>query len=89
LSNAMPFKIRDPLTVATSKDGVVWDTCAVVMSCTLLPGDVCEPRFPGRGKNPGPSYPQGIVVPALKAMFVVATNNKENVWIAKVPLDSV
>jgi len=89
LSNAMPYKIRDPLTIATSKDGFAWDTCKVAMSCTALPGDKCGPTYPGNSKNPGPSYPQGVVVPSMNAIFVVATNNKENVWVGKLPLDEL
>jgi hypothetical protein len=44
-------------------------------------------KFPGKYKNPGPSYPQGVV--AFDSLFVVATNNKENVWIGKLPLASL
>ena len=41
----------------------------------------------------GPSYPQGmsVVAPAPEehvGFYVVATNNKEDVWVAKVPYDS-
>jgi hypothetical protein len=89
LSNAMPFTIRDPLTIATSKDGLDWSTCAVAMTCTDLKGDQCGPRYSGKAKNPGPSYPQGVVVPSLGALFVVATNNKENVWVGRLPLQSL
>ena len=87
LSNAMPYVIRDPLTIATSTDGIDWNTCAVVMTCTNLSGDSCGPQFPGKYKNPGPSYPQGVV--AFDSLFVVATNNKENVWVARLPLESL
>jgi len=87
LSNAMPFTIRDPLTVALSDDGYEWSSCAVAMTCTDLEGDGCVAKFPGKYKNPGPSYPQGVV--AFDSLFVVATNNKENVWIGKLPLASL
>jgi hypothetical protein len=87
LSNAMPYTIRDPLTVALTTDGFDWNTCAVAMTCTDLPGDGCGPRYPGKYKNPGPSYPQGVV--AFDSLFVVATNNKENVWVGKLPLSQL
>lgn len=89
LSNAMPFTIRDPLTIATTTNGLEWNRCQVAMSCTKLPGDRCGPVYPGKAKNPGPSYPQGVVVPSMDALFVVATNNKENVWVGKLPLSSI
>jgi hypothetical protein len=90
VSNAMPFKIRDPLVVATSRDGVEWDTARVAMTCTDLPdGSKCAPRYAGKAKNPGPSYPQAVAVPALGAVYVCATNNKEDVVVARLPLASL
>ena len=108
-SNELTF--RDPLTIATSKDGLNFDTAFSVMSCTNLSSTSgCSPRYrptptSSGGKNPGtwcdgvmwlvewcgpagPSYPQGLVVvdPAPKehqGMYVVATNNKEDVWVTK------
>ena len=56
---------RDPVTVATSKDGVTFDTAVVGMTCTQLDNVTgCEPRYPGKSKNAGPSYPQAITVTA-------------------------
>jgi hypothetical protein len=60
------------------------------MSCELL--KQCGPRVPGRAKNPGPSYPQAVTVlspPDVAGLYVVATNNKEDVVVAKVPFDSL
>lgn len=87
LSNPLPMDARDPLVIATSKDGLDWGTAAVAMSCTLLPtgnGSQCY-----TGRNHGPSYPQGLVVPSMEALFVVATNSKKDVWIARLPLDAL
>ena len=90
VSNAMPFKIRDPLVIATSRDGADWDTARVAMTCTDMPGGSnCAPRYAGKAKNPGPSYPQAVAVPALGSVFVVATNNKEDVIVGRLPLSSL
>lgn len=53
----------------------------------------CQPRYAGGGKNPGPSYPQGLAVvapapEAVRGFYVVATNNKEDVWITKIDFGS-
>ena len=41
---------------------------------------------PGHAKDAGPSYPQAIAVVAkgLEGLYVVATNNKEDVVVARV-----
>lgn len=49
---------RDPLTLATSKDGFQFDSVGVVMTCSDLPKSNCTSRF--KIKTPGPSYPQGM-----------------------------
>ena len=88
-------KMRDPLTVATSIDGTMFDKVGVVMSCTSLGGNsTCFPRMNGKAKNRGPSYPQGLtVVPPAPAqhqgLWIVATNNKEDVWLAKIPFKNL
>ena len=77
---------RDPLVVATSADGLRFDRAVAVMSCAALGG--CEARYSGSSKNPGPSYPQAVAVtapPELAALYVVATNNKEDVVVTRVP----
>jgi len=50
-------------------------------------------RYSGKSKNRGPSYPQGLTVvppaPAhMQGLFVVATNNKEDVWLTKLAFGS-
>jgi hypothetical protein len=44
-----------------------------------------------QSKNPAPSYPQGLVVtaPGVDGLYVVATNNKEDVWVTKVRFESL
>lgn len=90
--------IRDPLTIATSADGTDFDTVNAVFSCTQLgqpdQPNGCVARYDGKAKNPGPSYPQALVLDApaptsLQGMWIVATNNKEDVWIARVPYASL
>eukprot|EP00041_Stephanoeca_diplocostata_P019697 m.428250 g.428250 ORF g.428250 m.428250 type:complete len:491 (+) comp21375_c0_seq4:217-1689(+) len=84
------LRFRDPVVVATSVDGYQFNKAVAVVSCTALPDttSVCHPRFGGTGKNPGPSYPQGLTVVAPaplqhQGFYVVATNNKEDVWVTK------
>ncbi|KAA0158338.1 hypothetical protein FNF31_05023 [Cafeteria roenbergensis] len=96
VSNAVPgAKIRDPLTIATSKDGTTFGDAAVAISCTeLKPGgsssDPCLPAYAGGAKEPGPSYPQAAVIqgwPGAKdGLYFVVTNNKEDVWVVRLPL---
>eukprot|EP01116_Phalansterium_solitarium_P000090 TRINITY_DN10058_c0_g1_i2.p1 TRINITY_DN10058_c0_g1~~TRINITY_DN10058_c0_g1_i2.p1 ORF type:complete len:419 (-),score=100.75 TRINITY_DN10058_c0_g1_i2:31-1287(-) len=93
LSNSLKYVIRDPLTIALSRDGWSFDQAYVVISCTLLgPSNVeCKPRWQGKYKNPGPSYPQGLAVtaPKVQGLYVVVTNNKEDVWVAKMEFSNI
>ena len=60
------------------------------MSCEEL--KQCGPRVAGHSKDHGPSYPQAVTVtsPASMAgLWVVATNNKEDVVVARVPFDEL
>ena len=90
-SNACPKSSngRDPLTVSVSADGWNFDRSVGVMSCAKLgKTERCGPRMKGRSKDKGPSYPQAVAVtsPAnMSGLYVVATNNKEDVWVARVP----
>jgi hypothetical protein len=38
VSNAAPAKVRDPLTIALSKDGVDFSVCKIVQTCTDMAG---------------------------------------------------
>jgi hypothetical protein len=85
---------RDPVTVATSNDGLVFDTVGVALTCTDLPDatSTCAPRWPGKSKNPAPSYPQAIAVtspPDLAALYVIASSNKEDIWITRIEYDAL
>jgi hypothetical protein len=88
LSNPLLGGIRDPLTIALSRDGLDFSVVGVVMTCTDtgFSNSTCGSR--NEPKNDvGPSYPQGltIVPPApseLQGLWVVATNNKEDVLVA-------
>jgi hypothetical protein len=95
VSNIAPAHVRDPLTVSLSKDGYDWSACKVVMSCTDMLGgnSTCAARQ-AENRNIGPSYPQGASVvapadPALRGLYVVATNNKEDVVVAKVAWEAL
>ena len=90
VSNACPKSAdgRDPLTVSTSSDGLHFDRSVGVMSCKELgKTETCGPRMAGKAKDKGTSYPQGVVVTVknISGLYVVATNNKEDVWVARVP----
>jgi hypothetical protein len=92
------LRLRDPLTVAISTDGKNFSHVLAVMTCTnLSASSTCSQRLDGTGKNPGPSYPQGIALSAADVsgsrlrpgLYVVATNNKEDVWLAHVALEDL
>lgn len=79
---------RDPVTLATSRDGLNFDSVGVVLTCSDLgPSSNCTSRY--KLKTPGPSYPQGVALvdpapPALHAFYVAASNNKEDIWLARI-----
>ena len=84
----LPGGIRDPLTIAISGDGLDFSAVGVIMTCTDTgyANSTCGSRNE-RGNNAGPSYPQGLTVvppaPAgLQGLWVVATNNKEDVLVS-------
>ena len=74
---------RWPMCVVTSKDGFAYD------DMLLVHGEVPPMRFGGFWKDMGPQYMRGISEgferPA-DAMWVVYSVNKEDIWVAKVPL---
>jgi len=92
--NALPNAIRDPLVLAVSQDGLDFSSAGVVMTCTDI--GVANSTCGGRGSHdsPGPSYPQAmaVVAPAPEAMqgvYVVATNNKQDVVLARLPFEAL
>jgi hypothetical protein len=89
--NPLLGPVRDPLTVAVSDDGLDFSAVGVVMTCTnsSIPGSGCGGRG-GGNNNVGPSYPQALAVAApapaeMQGFYVVATNNKEDVVVTKLP----
>ena len=88
------LRFRDPVVVSSTVDGYSFGGPMAVITCTQLPNNsTCSPRVAGTGKNPGPSYPQGmsVVAPAPeehRGFYVVATNNKEDVWLTKLDFSS-
>ena len=87
--NPLLGKIRDPLTVAVSDDGLDFSAAGVALTCTSgIPGSGCGGRV--GGNNVGPSYPQALAVgdpapAAHQGFYVVATNNKEDVVVTRIP----
>ena len=78
-------RMRDPLTLAVSDDGLSFSTVGVALTCLDLGVDACRPRF-HHDVDRGPSYPQVVVVatPASVAgIYIAATNNKEDVVVVK------
>ncbi len=75
---------RWPLAVATSEDGISFDNLACIH------GEVPLPRFKGRWKDFGPQYNRGIEegngVPPDGALWDTYSVNKEDIWIARVPV---
>jgi hypothetical protein len=92
--NLKQLRFRDPFTLATSQDGYEFNKAVAVISCTALANGTCAPRYQGGGKNPGPSYPQGLTVvdpaPAeLQGFYFINSNNKEDIWVTKVPYSAL
>ena len=67
-------------------DGRNFSTVRTVTSCTRLPeipNSTCRGRR-ATNRDSGPSYPQALTVvdpapPAIQGLYVVSTNNKEDV----------
>lgn len=75
---------RYPLVAVSSDDGIRFDSMAVVH------GEVPPRRFFGENKDFGPCYVRGITEgeqrPDDQNMWLAYTVNKEDVWVARVPL---
>eukprot|EP00039_Didymoeca_costata_P010303 m.138655 g.138655 ORF g.138655 m.138655 type:complete len:392 (-) comp14779_c0_seq16:2242-3417(-) len=62
-SQVSELRFRNPVTIALSSDGYNFNKAVALISCTALTNSsTCAPRFAGGGKNPGPSYPQGLAL---------------------------
>src|SRR5690606_11718560 len=79
-----PTEFRWPLAVSTSDDGLTYT------DLLLINGDITTMRYGGNYKSYGPQYPRGIQegngVPPDNNMWVTYSMNKEDMWVAKVPV---
>lgn len=75
---------RYPLAIVTGDDGINYD------HMLLVQGEVPPRRFSGRWKDFGPCYMRGIEegngTPPGSDMWLTYTMNKEDVWIARIPV---
>lgn len=76
-------KLRVPLAVTLSKDGVTFDRAFLLRGA----GDLQPLRFAGRYKRPGYHYPKSVVWGGY--LYVGYAANKEDVQLTRVPLASL
>ena len=72
---------RNPLTIATSRDGIVFDRAYVIHRRDT------QPRFPGKNKLPGWQYPAAIVW--KDHLYVVYSINKEDEGVTRIALSDL
>ena len=104
LPDGRVFVLSNPSTRATlvmslSDDGFNFTTAYDIASCSRAPfsdprpptsqPDGCKRRNTHPGVGFGVCYPQGVVVKELGALFVIVSNNPEDIWVLKVPLASL
>lgn len=79
-----PSEFRWPLAVSTSDDGLTYT------DLLLVHGDITTMRYGGNFKSYGPQYTRGILEgngnPPGSDMWVTYSVNKEDMWVAKVPV---
>jgi hypothetical protein len=79
-----PSEFRWPLALSTSDDGLNYK------DLLLLNGEISQMRYGGNYKSYGPQYIRGILEgngkPADGNMWLTYSMNKEDIWIAKVPV---
>lgn len=79
-----PSEYRWPLALSTSRDGIDYTTLF------LIQGEISPMRYGGNYKSYGPQYVRGILPgngqPADSAMWLAYSMNKEDMWVARVPL---
>ena len=82
-----PSEFRWPLAVSTSNDGLNYT------DLLLVNGEISPMRYGGNYKSYGPQYVRGIVegngVTPDKNMWLTYSMNKEDMWVAKVPVPVV
>lgn len=72
---------RVPLVIALSRDGELFDQAFV------LRGEPTTKRFEGKHKNDGWQYPSALIW--RDALWVMYSENKENIWITRIPLSDL
>ena len=79
-----PSEYRWPLAISLSKDGYDYETL------NLVQGEVPPMRYGGNYKSYGPQYVRGIQegngVPKDSDLWVAYSMNKEDLWIAHIPV---
>lgn len=79
-----PSEFRWPLAVSTSEDGLIYD------DLLLIHGEISTMRYAGNYKSWGPQYVKGILegngTPPDGEMWVTYSMNKEDIWVASVPV---
>lgn len=91
VGNPVNNKIRSPLAVTLSKDGMLFDTSYLLRSTnggnSGSSPEHLEVRFPGKAKKTGFHYPKSFVHNGY--LFVVYTENKEAVKCTRIPVVSL
>ena len=86
---------RNPLVISLTDDGTNFARAMVVANCLAPPysrpgqPDGCQMRNAGAGKAPGPQYPQGVVARDRGMLAIAFSQNKEDIWVVTVKLDSL
>lgn len=79
-----PSEFRWPLAISLSPDGLNYTTL------NLVCGEVPPQRYGGNYKNRGPQYVRGILegngTPADSNLWVGYSMNKEDMWVARIPV---
>lgn len=76
-----PAEYRWPLAISTSTDGIQYTTL------NLIHGEMTPLRYGGQYKSHGPQYARGIQNgERTDALWVAYSMNKEDMWVAKVPV---
>lgn len=79
-----PSEFRWPLGISVSNDGLLYN------NLLLVHGEITPMRYGGNYKSYGPQYVRGILegngTPADGNLWVTYSVNKEDIWIAKIPV---
>jgi hypothetical protein len=86
---------RATLVLSLSHDGYNFSHAYDIAACDRAPfsnpsqPNGCKRRNIHPGVGFGVCYPQGVVVPELGALFVIASVNPEDIWVLNIPLASI